>query len=113
MDQRDEENLARVKSWMPRLPCSVDVRVVDEMGKNISGTGMDAKVVNRGPTCEYNPWPGLPSIGRIFVRDLDPETYGNAMGIGMADVTTDRLARHIDWDPPPVHAPSPRLPSPI
>ena len=63
------------------------------MGKNISGTGMDAKVVNRGPSGEYNPWPGLPSIRRIFVRDLDPETYGNAIGIGMADVTTDRLVR--------------------
>src|SRR5258708_22412407 len=113
MDQRDEENLARVKSWMPRLPCDVDVLIVDEMGKNISGTGMDAKVVNRGPSCEYNPWPGLPSIGRIFVRDLDPETYGNALGIGMADVTTDRLVRHIDWEPTRVNALSSGIPSRI
>src|SRR5258708_14271174 len=80
MERRDEENLALVKSWMPRLPCDVDVLIVDEMGKNITGTGMDAKVGNRGPTCESNPWPGLPSIWRIFVRDLDPETYGNALG---------------------------------
>src|SRR5262245_65313005 len=90
-EQRDEENLARAKSWMPRLPCDLDVLIVDEMGKNISGTGMDAKVVNRGPAGEYNPWPGLPSIQRIFVRELHPLSYGNAIGIGLADVTTDRL----------------------
>ena len=113
MEQRDEENLALVKSWMPRLPCDLDVLIVDEMGKSISGTGMDAKVVNRGPSCEYNPWPGLPSIARIFVRDLDPETYGNALGIGMADVTTDRLVRHIDWEPTRVNALSSGIPSRI
>ena len=113
MEQRDEENLALAKSWMPRLPCDVDVLVVDEMGKNISGTGMDAKVVNRGPSGEYNPWPGLPSIQRIFVRDLDPQSHGNALGIGMADVTTDRLVRHIDWEPTRVNALSSGIPSRI
>ncbi len=50
LERRDEENLALAKSWMPRLPCDLDVLIVDEMGKNISGTGMDAKVVNRGPS---------------------------------------------------------------
>jgi hypothetical protein len=89
---------------MPRLPCDLDVLVVDEMGKNISGTGMDAKVVNRGPASEYNPWPGLPSIRRIFVRDLAVESHGNAVGIGLADVTTDRLVRRIDWEPTRVNA---------
>ena len=104
MEKREEENLALVKSWMPRLPCDLDVLVVDEMGKNISGTGMDAKVVNRGPASEYNPWPGLPSIRRIFVRDLAVESHGNAVGIGLADVTTDRLVRRIDWEPTRVNA---------
>jgi hypothetical protein len=113
LEQRDEENLALAKSWMPRLPCDLDVLIVDEMGKNISGTGMDAKVVNRGPCCEYNPWSGLPSIRRIFVRDLDPETHGNALGIGMADVTTDRLVRHIDWEPTRINALSSSTPSRI
>jgi hypothetical protein len=113
MEQRDEENLALAKSWMPKLPCNLDVLIVDEMGKNISGTGMDAKVVNRGPSGEYNPWPGLPSIQRIFVRNLDPQTYGNAMGIGMADVTTDRLVRQIDWEPTRVNALSSSIPSRI
>ena len=66
LERRDEENLALAKSWMPRLPCDLDVLIVDEMGKNISGTGMDAKVVNRGQSSEYNPWPGIPSIQRIL-----------------------------------------------
>jgi hypothetical protein len=111
MEQRDEEALALAKSWMPRLPCDLDVLVVDEMGKNISGTGMDAKVVNRGPSGEYNPWPGLPSIRRIFVRGLALETHGNAMGIGMADVTTERLVRQIAWEPTLVNALSSGNPS--
>jgi hypothetical protein len=113
IERRDEELLERAKSWMPGLPCDLDVLIVDEMGKNISGTGMDAKVVNRGPAGEYNPWPGLPSIQRIFVRELHPLTYGNAMGIGMADVTTDRLARQIDWEPTRVNALSAGVPSRI
>lgn len=113
IEQREEELLARAKSWMPRLPCDLDVLIVDEMGKNIAGTGMDAKVVNRGPAGESNSWPGLPSIRRIFVRELHPLTYGNAMGIGMADVTTDRLARQIDWEPTRVNALSASVPSRI
>ena len=113
MEHQDEENLALAKSWRPRLPCDLDVLIVDEMGKNISGTGMDAKVVNRGPSSEYNPWPGLPSIGRIFVRGLDPQTHGNAIGIGLADVTTDRLVQGIDWEPTRVNALSSGNPSRI
>jgi hypothetical protein len=113
MEQRDEENLVLAKSWMPTLPCDVDVLIVDQMGKNISGTGMDAKVVNRGPASEYNPWPGMPTVQRIFVRDLDPQSHGNAMGIGMADVTTDRLIHGIDWQSTRVNALSSGLPSRI
>jgi hypothetical protein len=113
MEQRDEEHLALAKSWMPKLPCDFDVLIVDEMGKNISGTGMDAKVVNRGIGGECNVWPGLPSIRRIFARSLDPRSYGNAMGIGMADVTTDRLVQQIDWEPTRVNALSSGIPSRI
>jgi Lactate racemase N-terminal domain len=113
LEQREEQHLAKAKSWMPRLPCDVDVLIVDEMGKNISGTGMDAKVVNRGPSCEYNAWPGLPTVRRIFVRSLHPQTYGNAVGIGMADVTTERLVRQIDWQPTRINALSSGMPSRI
>jgi hypothetical protein len=104
MEAREADNLALAKSWMPRLPCDLDVLIVDEMGKNISGTGMDAKVVNRGPNSEYNPWPDVPSVRRIFVRELAPASLGNAVGIGIADVTTERLVRQIDWEPTRVNA---------
>jgi len=52
------------------------VLIVDEMGKNISGTGMDLKVVNRGMVNMFNPWPDTPRVERIFVRDLSPLSYG-------------------------------------
>ena len=113
LECRDEELLTLAKSWMPMLPCDLDVLIVDAIGKNISGTGMDAKVVNRGPACEYNPYPELPSVTRIFVRELDPASYGNALGIGMADVTTDRLVAAIDWSPTRVNALSSGIPSKI
>jgi hypothetical protein len=98
MEQREEENLALVKTWMARVPCDLDVLVMDEIGKNISGAGMDTKVANRGVQGEYNPWPG-PKFQRIFVRNLSEKTYNSAVGLGMADVVTDRLVNRIDWAP--------------
>ncbi len=99
MERREEENLALVKSWMATIPVDLDILVMDEIGKNISGAGMDTKVVNRGVNGEYNPWPGAPRIERIFVRDLSELTYNSAVGLGMADVVTDRLVNRIDWEP--------------
>jgi hypothetical protein len=97
MEQREEELLARVKSWAPRIPVSdVDLLIVDEMGKEISGGGMDTKIVNRAVQGESNVWPNAPRILRIFVRDLTPLSYGNAIGVGMADVITDRFYNKID-----------------
>lgn len=98
MEQREEELLALAKSWMPRIPVDLDILIVDQMGKNISGTGMDTKVINRSIHAEYNPWPGLPRIERIFVRDLSELSYGNAVGIGMADVVAERILSKIDWE---------------
>jgi hypothetical protein len=98
MERTDEELLVEVRGWMGRLPFPLDVLIVDEIGKNISGSGMDSKVVNRSVHGESNPWPGEPRMERIFIRDLSPHTYGNAMGVGMADVVHDRLLAKIDWD---------------
>ena len=78
MEQREEENLALVKSWMGRIPMDLDILIMDEIGKNISGAGMDTKVVNRGVNGEYNPWPDTPRFERIFVRDLSELTYNSA-----------------------------------
>lgn len=100
MVRREEELLALAKSWMGRIPVEdLDILIVDEMGKNISGTGMDTKVINRGMQGEVNPWPGAPRIERIFVRSLSPLSYGNAVGVGLADMVTDRLVEAIDWVP--------------
>jgi len=85
------------KSWMGRIPVDLDVLIVDEMGKEITGTGMATKVINRSVHAHYNPFPDAPQIGRIFVRDLSEFSSNNAIGIGLADVTTDRLVRRIDW----------------
>ena len=99
MERREEENLALVKSWMATIPVDLDILLMDEIGKNISGAGMDTKVVNRGVNGEYNPWPGTPRIQRIFVRDLSELTYNSGIGMGMADVVADRLVKRIDWEP--------------
>lgn len=96
MERREEINLALVKSWMARIPMDLDLLVVDEMGKNISGLGMDTKIINRTHRGEYNPFPDAPRIERIFARDLSNNTYGNALGVGGADIVTDRLIRAID-----------------
>lgn len=96
MERREEENLALVKSWMAKIPIDLDLLVVDEMGKNISGMGMDTKIINRTHRGEYNPFPDGPRIERIFARDLTDNSYGNALGIGGADVVTDRLVQAID-----------------
>jgi hypothetical protein len=99
MQQREEENLALVKSWMAKIPMDLDILILDEIGKNISGAGMDTKVVNRGVNGEYNPWPGIPKFQRVFVRDLSELTYNSAVGLGMADIVTERLVKRIDWEP--------------
>ena len=96
MEPREEENLALVKSWMAKLPMDLDLLVVDEMGKNISGMGMDTKIINRTHRGEYNPMPDAPRIERIFARNLSELSYGNALGVGSADVVTDRLVDAID-----------------
>ena len=99
MEQREEENLALVKTWMARIPVDLDVLILDEIGKNISGAGMDTKVVNRGVNGEYNPWDTAPKFNRIFLRDLSELTYNSAVGLGMADVVTDRLVNRTNWEP--------------
>jgi len=57
---------------------------------------MDLKVVNRGVHGQYNPWPGTPRVERIFIRSLSELSYGNGVGIGLADVIHDRVLERID-----------------
>ena len=99
MERKEEDLLALAKSWMGRIPMPLDILILDEIGKNISGAGMDTKVVNRSVFGDYNPWKGEPKIERIFIRDLSSLSYGNGVGLGMADVVHDRLLAKIDWNP--------------
>jgi len=98
MEVREEQLLVLVKSWMARLPMPLDMLIVDEIGKNISGSGMDTKVVNRHVYGGANTWDTAPRIQRVFVRNMSDNTYGNAVGIGMADVIHDRVLQKVDWD---------------
>ena len=97
MIEREAELLCLTKSWMGKIPVpALDILIVDEIGKNISGTGMDLKVVNRGVHGQYNLWPNTPSVQRIFIRSLSELSYGNGVGIGLADVIHDRVLERID-----------------
>jgi hypothetical protein len=96
-----EKNLlARARALAPRLPFeSLDVLVVDYMGKDISGSGMDTHVIGRVrmPSIEESTWDG-PNIRIVCVLDLTERSHGNAAGIGLADMTTRRLIEKIDFD---------------
>ena len=96
--------LKMAKSWLARIPFDRgDLLLVDEMGKNVSGTGMDTNVIGRRAGAG-GPFAGAPRFSRIVVRDLTPESYGNAIGVGMADVVTRRLVDKIDTRPTYVNA---------
>ncbi len=93
--ETEEETLKLARPLVPSLPFSkLHLLVVDELGKNISGTGMDTNVIGRG--FEMYPVEG-PKIGMIYVRDLTPESGGNAVGMGLADVIHERLYQKIDF----------------
>lgn len=92
----ERELLIESKSLMGRLPFdTLDLLIVDWMGKNISGTGMDTNVIGRMMQ-NFEPEPEKPAILRIFVRDLTDASDGNATGVGLADFTTTRLVEKID-----------------
>lgn len=84
-----KENVARIKT------ASLDVLVVDEIGKNISGEGMDPNVTGR-PGSYLNEGFDHISIGSVIILDVTEESGGNGAGIGMADITTVACVRKID-----------------
>lgn len=102
--EKEKKLLKIAKSNLARIPFSeADVLIVNQMGKNISGTGMDTNVIGR--RARYRePMKNAPRYARIFVRDLTQESSGNATGIGMADIVTRRLVKKIDFKPTYVNA---------
>ena len=105
MERKEEELVALVKGWGARIPAEqLDILIVNRMGKNISGSGLDTRIINRTVQGGSNCWPHTIRVERVFVRDLHDLSYGNAVGVGMADVITDRLLAKIDWKPSIVNA---------
>jgi hypothetical protein len=87
------------RTLIPRLPFpEMDVLIIDEMGKNISGAGMDTHVIGRGfmPSIVEQEWGG-PNIRVIAVLDLTAPSHGNATALGLADLTTRRLIEKADF----------------
>jgi hypothetical protein len=90
--------LEEARSLMPTLPFDpIDILVIDEFGKNISGIGMDPHVTGRHRDI-MGDYFTAPHAKRIFVRDLSVESDGNGNGIGLADVTTQRLVEALDLE---------------
>jgi hypothetical protein len=97
-EEGEEELLKHARQWMGRLPYpQADLLIVDEIGKDVSGTGMDTNVVGRKSTSRFHIVPGLPTMRHIFVRGLTERTAGNATGIGLADFTTTAVVKAMDY----------------
>lgn len=96
LEQRDAELLVYAKSRMPSLPLhQMDLLIVDRLGKNISGSGMDTNITGRHGTTAKN---GGPEVYRLVALRLTEETKGNATGVGMADIIPRSLADSINFE---------------
>lgn len=94
---REKELLVTAKNWMPRLPFDrADLLIIDQIGKNISGSGMDTNVVGRKFNDHSATERDSAQVKRIFVRGLTEATHGNACGIGMAEFTNQRTIDSVD-----------------
>lgn len=99
IEEMEKELFKSAKAYAPGLPFDeADIIIIDEMGKDISGTGFDTKVVGRIGLPLVTPDPESPSIKRIVVCDLTEGSEGNAVGVGNADVITRSLLDKIDMD---------------
>jgi hypothetical protein len=96
--QDESKLLEEARAMVPRIPFGpIDILIVDEIGKDISGIGMDSNVTGRHRDI-VGDFFTHPHAKRIFVRNLSPGSDGNANGIGLADVTTQRLIDAIDFE---------------
>jgi hypothetical protein len=97
--EREKQLLVLARRLLPRLPFPrVDVLLVDVIGKDISGCGLDTNVVGRKFN-EHEARPDeWPKVRRIALRDLTVATHGNANGTGIAELCTSRLVSQIEWE---------------
>jgi hypothetical protein len=111
LEEAEAPLLEEAKRNLARLPFDeIDVLVVDEIGKNISGDGADPNVTGRYPTTAAS---GGPSVERMVYLGLTEETGGNANGLGMADVVTERLAGSMDRPATYMNALTSTTPAPV
>jgi len=95
---RERELLVLAKQWMPRLPFPrADVLLIDRIGKDISGTGLDPNVVGRKFNDHRAVEDEWPKVRRIALRGLTDATHGNAHGLGMAEFCRSQLLRETDF----------------
>jgi hypothetical protein len=98
LEEKEAKLLVHARSLLPHLPVDeIDLLIVDEMGKNISGQGVDPNVVGR-ECVAYGAPRERPQITRIFIRDLTQASNGAALGIATADFTLKGLVDKIDFD---------------
>ncbi|MFC7165666.1 DUF362 domain-containing protein [Halospeciosus flavus] len=96
--EREAELLELSWELMPKLPFDeLDVLVVDQMGKDVSGQGMDTNVTGRRHFTIDEPEPETPEVKRVFTRGFTEKTKGNAMGMGQADFVHDDVLQGLDW----------------
>ena len=94
--EEEKQLLKKAKRLVAKIPFNnVDLLIVDEIGKDIAGPGMDTRVIGRVMNIMTRE-PSQKKFKRIFVRDLTDQSHGNACGIGLADFTTDRLVAKIN-----------------
>ncbi len=95
---REARLLERAKQLMASLPFpEIDVLVVRQLGKNISGTGMDTNIIGRLMIPRQPETFGGPDVAVIAVLDITNETHGNATGMGLANITTARVVAKTNW----------------
>lgn len=96
IEERERELLKKAFELMPSLPVDeIDILVVDEIGKNYSGTGMDTNIIGRIRVLGVED-SNKPNIKYVIASNLSDVSHGNALGIGLADLTTRRLYEKID-----------------
>jgi hypothetical protein len=96
--KREAELLETAYERMPTLPFDeMDVLVVDRIGKDVSGQGMDTNVTGRRHFTINEPEPESPEVKRIYLRGFTEKTKGNAMGMGQADFAHRKVKDELDW----------------
>lgn len=96
-EERERQLLLQARAWLPKLPFrAADILLIDEIGKNISGTGMDTNVIGRKYSDHAAREDEFPKVRRIVVRSLTRDTHGNATGLGIAEFCKTQVLQQMN-----------------